>query len=250
MAQIVPGEGVEVESGELIRAPIVLSNADPKRTLAMLGRGCRAGRLSRADRRLADGLAGGQAERGAPPAAHVHGAGRRGRAPGDGLDHAGARRRSGGRRGVPARRALDRLRRALLPDRLRLLGGAAGAPHDERLRPIRALRARRGRLGRRGGRRSGSRSSTRSPPTRPTSAIASSTSRCSGRPTSSAASASPAVTSSRGRRCRSRCGTAGSTTRTPVQGLYLCGAATHPAGSVIALNGRNAAMAALEDAGG
>jgi phytoene dehydrogenase-like protein len=37
--------------------------------------------------------------------------------------------------------------------------------------------------------------------------------------------------------------------RTPVDGLYLCGAATHPAGSVIALNGRNAAMAALADAG-
>ena len=36
--------------------------------------------------------------------------------------------------------------------------------------------------------------------------------------------------------------------RTPVAGLYLCGAATHPAGSVIALNGRNAAMAVLEDA--
>jgi phytoene dehydrogenase-like protein len=35
--------------------------------------------------------------------------------------------------------------------------------------------------------------------------------------------------------------------RTPVPGLYLCGAATHPAGSVIALNGRNAAMAVLED---
>jgi phytoene dehydrogenase-like protein len=35
--------------------------------------------------------------------------------------------------------------------------------------------------------------------------------------------------------------------RTPVTGLYLCGAATHPAGSVIALNGRNAAMAVLED---
>jgi phytoene dehydrogenase-like protein len=34
--------------------------------------------------------------------------------------------------------------------------------------------------------------------------------------------------------------------RTPIEGLYLCGAATHPAGSVIALNGRNAAMAALE----
>ena len=37
--------------------------------------------------------------------------------------------------------------------------------------------------------------------------------------------------------------------RTPIEGLYLCGAATHPAGSVIALNGRNAAMAALQDAG-
>jgi phytoene dehydrogenase-like protein len=37
--------------------------------------------------------------------------------------------------------------------------------------------------------------------------------------------------------------------RTPLDGLYLCGAATHPAGSVIALNGRNAAMALLEDRG-
>jgi phytoene dehydrogenase-like protein len=37
--------------------------------------------------------------------------------------------------------------------------------------------------------------------------------------------------------------------RTPVDGFYLCGAATHPAGSVIALNGRNAAMAVLADAG-
>jgi phytoene dehydrogenase-like protein len=37
------------------------------------------------------------------------------------------------------------------------------------------------------------------------------------------------------------------TWRTPVEGVYMCGAATHPAGSVIALNGRNAAMAVLED---
>jgi len=35
--------------------------------------------------------------------------------------------------------------------------------------------------------------------------------------------------------------------RTPVPGVYLCGAATHPAGSVIALNGRNAAQAVLAD---
>ena len=37
------------------------------------------------------------------------------------------------------------------------------------------------------------------------------------------------------------------TPRTPVPGLYFCGAATHPGGSVIALNGRNAAMAVLAD---
>lgn len=37
------------------------------------------------------------------------------------------------------------------------------------------------------------------------------------------------------------------TARTPVAGLYLCGAATHPGGSVIGLNGRNAARAALAD---
>jgi len=35
--------------------------------------------------------------------------------------------------------------------------------------------------------------------------------------------------------------------RTPMTGVYLCGACTHPAGSVIAVNGRNAAMAVLED---
>ena len=35
--------------------------------------------------------------------------------------------------------------------------------------------------------------------------------------------------------------------RTPVDGLYLCGACTHPGGSVIALNGRNAAQAVLAD---
>ncbi len=35
--------------------------------------------------------------------------------------------------------------------------------------------------------------------------------------------------------------------RTAVAGLYLCGAATHPGGSVIGVNGRNAAMAVLAD---
>ena len=39
------------------------------------------------------------------------------------------------------------------------------------------------------------------------------------------------------------------TTRTPMTGFYLCGACTHPGGSVIGVNGRNAAMAVLEDLG-
>jgi len=34
---------------------------------------------------------------------------------------------------------------------------------------------------------------------------------------------------------------------TPMQGVYLCGACTHPGGSVIGINGRNAAMAVLND---
>jgi phytoene dehydrogenase-like protein len=37
------------------------------------------------------------------------------------------------------------------------------------------------------------------------------------------------------------------TARTPMTGVYLCGACTHPGGSVIAMNGRNAAMAVLRD---
>jgi phytoene dehydrogenase-like protein len=35
--------------------------------------------------------------------------------------------------------------------------------------------------------------------------------------------------------------------RTPMDGVYLCGACTHPGGSVIGVNGRNAAMAILKD---
>ncbi len=37
--------------------------------------------------------------------------------------------------------------------------------------------------------------------------------------------------------------------RTPMRGVYLCGACTHPGGSVIGINGRNAAMAVLRDLG-
>jgi len=37
VARIVPGEGVELESGEKIRAPVVVTNADPKVALRLLG---------------------------------------------------------------------------------------------------------------------------------------------------------------------------------------------------------------------
>ena len=37
------------------------------------------------------------------------------------------------------------------------------------------------------------------------------------------------------------------TSRTPMEGVYLCGACTHPGGSVIGINGRNAALAVLSD---
>jgi phytoene dehydrogenase-like protein len=35
--------------------------------------------------------------------------------------------------------------------------------------------------------------------------------------------------------------------RTPMPGVFLCGACTHPGGSVIGINGRNAAMEVLKD---
>ena len=38
--------------------------------------------------------------------------------------------------------------------------------------------------------------------------------------------------------------------RTPMPGLYMCGASTHPGGSVMAINGRNCAMAVLADTDG
>ena len=40
------------------------------------------------------------------------------------------------------------------------------------------------------------------------------------------------------------------TPRTPMRGVYLCGACTHPGGSVIGINGRNAAMAVIRDLDG
>jgi len=37
VSRILPGEGVELESGERLRAPVVISNADPRTTLRLVG---------------------------------------------------------------------------------------------------------------------------------------------------------------------------------------------------------------------
>ena len=98
-----------------------------------------------------------------------------------------------------ARRAGRRLRRDLHPDRLRPEPGAGGQAPAERLRPVRALRARRRRLGRapRRGRAPVHRPDRRASP--PASRTAWPTTRSSARPTSSRGSGSPAATSSRAR---------------------------------------------------
>ncbi len=67
--------------------------------------------------------------------------------------------------------------------------------------------------------------------------------RCWARRISKRKSASPAATSSRASACRATCGSHRFAARTPMPGVYLCGACTHPGGSVIGINGRNAAMA-------
>jgi phytoene dehydrogenase-like protein len=143
VARILPGEGVEVESGELIRARVVISNADPKRTLAMLGDDAapaayreriEAWRTESPVVKLNAGLH-------ALPAFAAAGGEEAHRAMVSitpGLD-AAQEAADACRRGE--------LRGALLSERLRPLGGAAGAPHDERLRTVRPIRVRGRRLG-------------------------------------------------------------------------------------------------------
>jgi phytoene dehydrogenase-like protein len=50
VSRIVPGEGVELEGGERIRAGVVVSNADPRRTLGMLGEAVDGGWKARVER--------------------------------------------------------------------------------------------------------------------------------------------------------------------------------------------------------
>ena len=74
VAEIVPGEGVRLAGGDFLRAPTVVSNADPKRALAMLGD---SDAVPDAYRQRLDRLAGAQpgreVQRRAAPAADVPG---------------------------------------------------------------------------------------------------------------------------------------------------------------------------------
>src|SRR6195256_3967683 len=49
VTQILPGEGVVLEGGERIHAPVVISNADPRQTKRLLGAGADAGWSNRVD---------------------------------------------------------------------------------------------------------------------------------------------------------------------------------------------------------
>ncbi len=82
---------------------------------------------------------------------------------------------------------------------------------------------------------------------RPTWPRPSCTARCSARPTSRSASGSPAATSSKASACPTRCGTTVSGPGHPSRACTCAGRRTHPGGSVMAINGRNAAMAVDHD---
>ena len=149
VAEILPGEGVRLEGGELIRAATVVSNADPRRTLGLVDPELVPGdyqaridgwqvrspvvKLNAALHRLPT-LPGRRRGRVRGPPGH----GRRDPRPG---------RRPGGVRRRRAGRAQHRLRRGLLPDRLRPDRRPRRQAPGQRVRPVRALQPGRGHLG-------------------------------------------------------------------------------------------------------
>ena len=70
VGEILPGEGVRLAGGELVRAPVVVSNADPKVTVDAARRGC-ARRHEGSGRLVADREPGAEGELRAQPPADV-----------------------------------------------------------------------------------------------------------------------------------------------------------------------------------
>ena len=148
VSRILPGEGVVTEDGTTIRAASVLCNADPKVALELLGE-------AELDADYRERL---EAWKVRSPVVKYNASLSRlpnwTAAPGEEWPAratidltAGVAGLPGGVRKVRRRRAGGRLRRDLHPDRLRQDAGAGGQAPDERLRPVRPLRHRRGRLG-------------------------------------------------------------------------------------------------------
>ncbi len=252
VAQILPGEGVLLESGERIAAPVVISNADPIRTLAMLGTQGRH-RMAHAHRIRSHPGLHRQAQRPSVPATRLPCAPGPGQAtplrPDQRTTHprrvAGRLRRRKARLPAPAP-----LVRALLPERARRHRRAARPAHHVGLRAVRALQLQGRHLGltpRRGPRHWPSDPSAASAPTSKAPTPPSSTLRSWDRRTSK-----QKVGLTGGHIFQGEClppymWSNRLSARTPMPGFYMCGACTHPGGSVIAINGRNAAMAVLAD---
>ncbi len=143
VAEILPGEGVRLAGGELIRAPTIICNADPKRALDDDDPGRADARLIQAAaRRLEGPQPGGEVQRGALAPADVHGR-RRGlmALPLDGDGDGWSRRRAARFPRLRQRPRQRRLRRGLLPDRLRPHARSSGTPSHERVRSVRPVRA-------------------------------------------------------------------------------------------------------------
>ena len=149
--------------------------------------------------------------------------------------------------GQRGRAAAADLERALPADGVRPERGAGRGAHAERLRPVRAHPVPRGRLGHAAGRGGAGGGGVDRPLLQQPPRGDHRRWRCWARPTSSGGSGSPGGHIFQGeilpqymwdRRLRAR---------TPMPGVLLCGAGTHPGGSVIGINGRNAAMEVLKD---
>ena len=142
------------------------------------------------------------------------------------------------------------LGRGLLPVLLRPVGGAGRAARDERVRAVRALHAGRRAAGRRDAPRSARPRWPRWPGSPPTSLDCIAEREVLGPPDVEARIGLTGGHIFQGDCLPDQMWDRRFAPRTPVPGLYLCGAATHPGGSVIGVNGRNAAMAVLADTDG
>ncbi len=253
VAEIVPGEGVRLAGGDFLRARVVLSNADPKRVLAMLGDGDAVPDVYR--RRLTDWQVRSPVVKfnaalhrlpTFPAAAGATWPYQSMISVTHGLDAAQRAFED-----CVAGRAARRLRRGVLPDGLRPDTGARGQTPDERVRPVRARTpsptARRGTTNRAAVERQFVELIGAFAPD-----IEDCIEECEvlGPPDIEERIGLTGGHIFQGETMPDQMWEHRLTARTPIPGLYLCGAATHPAGSVIALNGRNAAMAVLEDAAG